>query len=702
MEARNTETVVIDKKSNYLEQVVALGDQSHATVGFLPEQAFHDYADKKQILGLIDSDAAALIAYIMFRYKSTTCIIVQMCVAQQYRSKGYAKQLMEALVAKEKEFASDFQLSCRRDYGLEDFWSAMGFHPIGERAGRATRENTVLTIWNRHNPEAKDLFSSLYKSENSQAKVVLDTNVVIDLYSNDRRSLALQQDFLHEYVECHISPDVLTEINEQNDEYVRNAQREYVKSHFPVTHIDALQTEKISNRIIEMKPCAKGSNTWFDIKHIAFAIAMEAEAFITNDLEWIDTPIADAIFDYYGLKIFTPNELVKRIDELDSPETYAPRMLAGLNLQYSEVKQEKISVIVDTFYVQYSGKKKRAFAEYIRAWAAKIKTHHILFITSNEQPLCAVLYFEKDKKLIVESIYYKSTALKQSIWGTFTTRIVFKLLEYARGKELSEICVKITGLQETLIQSIKKCGFIRNGDYLVRFIRIGIYSLSDVRTVDSLPSNSALNVGIQKLIQKTENRWTLQDSELIKVEKIFWPMKLSVPGVIRCFIAPIQAEYAKELFDEKLADTNLSFFENEKYEPALSIENVYYKSAKQRIPYYPARILWYVSQSQMMETGAIRACSYLDLVKVGNAKKLYNLYRRLGVFDYHQLTRMGGGALAAYKFSYTELFDQPIALDRTRQILGIPGLSFQSFKEVSNDLFLKIYSEGMRDVNFFR
>lgn len=644
----------------------------------------------------------SLIAYIMYRYKNTTCIIVQLCVAQQYRGKGYAKQLMDVLAAKEKEFASDFQLSCRRDYGLENFWASLGFQPIGERAGRATREKTILTIWNRHNPEMQNLFSALYKNEDSLAKVMLDTNVVIDLYCSEQRSIALQQDFLREYVDYHISPDVLSEINKQNDKAVRNDQREYAKSHFTILYgIDENRVTEISNRINEIKPCPKGSNTWFDIRHIAVAIAADSEAFITNDLEWTDTSLRDTIFDEYGLRIFTPNELVKRIDELDSPEAYAPRLLSGLNLQYSEVSPKRIPAVIDAFYTQHADKRKKLFAKFIRGWIAEIKTHHILLVTSNEQPLCAIPYCEADGKLIVESIYYNGALLKQAIRGTFITRIMFKLLESARKSALSEIRVKMGSLQKELVPSIKKCGFIENGDYLVRFVRIGVYSLSNIETVKSLSDNSTLNVGIEKLLRQNENRWTIRDKELINLEKIFWPMKLSTPGIIRCFIVPIQAEYAKDLFDEKLADTNPSFFENEKYEPALSIENVYYKSNKQKIPYYPARILWYVSQSQMMGTGAIRACSYLELVNVGNAKSLYHSYRRLGVLDYNQLVHMGAGALAAYKFSYTELFDKPVALDRIRKILRNPRFSVQSYKEIRNEQFLKIYSEGMCDVGTY-
>ena len=62
---------------------------------------------------------------------------------------------------------------------------------------------------------------------------------------------------------------------------------------------------------------------------------------------------------------------------------------------------------------------------------------------------------------------------------------------------------------------------------------------------------------------------------------------------------------------------------------------------------------------------------------------------------------MGAGALAAYKFSYTELFNKPVALDRIRKILRNPRFTVQSYKEIRNEQFLKIYSEGMCDVGTF-
>ena len=130
-----------------------------------------------------------------------------------------------------------------------------------------------------------------------------------------------------------------------------------------------------------------------------------------------------------------------------------------------------------------------------------------------------------------------------------------------------------------------------------------------------------------------------------------------------CYIVPIKASYAVQLFDENLANQETCLFENEKTEPALSIENVYFKAKAQSIPDGPARILWYVSSSKYIGTPAIRACSYLDRVEKGSKEELFKKYRRLGVLDWPELTQIEDGKeLTAYIFSYTEcIFACPTA-----------------------------------------
>lgn len=181
-----------------------------------------------------------------------------------------------------------------------------------------------------------------------------------------------------------------------------------------------------------------------------------------------------------------------------------------------------------------------------------------------------------------------------------------------------------------------------------------------------------------------------------------WPMKLSDTD-IPCFIVPIKADYAVQLFDEKLYNQEFSLFENDKPEPALSIENAYFKTEKQSVPKAPARILWYVSSSNYIGTPAIRACSYLDRIEKGTAKELFEKYKRLGVLEWKDLQKLSEkGNVATYVFSYTELFDHPVGLEEIRALIARPRETFQSYCSIDEKTFLRIYQAGIQGENHVR
>lgn len=203
--------VTVDEHSEWLSAVQKLGDDSRLTLGFMPTQAFVDYARRKQILGLIIN--GELVAYTMFRYKKTSLIIVHFCVSTKHRGHGYAKELMLALYQQEKDYVSQFQLSCRRDYKLDKFWCALGFVPMAEKPGRSSKTNSILTTWIRPNPECQNLFSNVLSNDTGKIRVVLDSNIVIALCSeNELEVQALMQDFLSNYVEYYVSKEVFNEI----------------------------------------------------------------------------------------------------------------------------------------------------------------------------------------------------------------------------------------------------------------------------------------------------------------------------------------------------------------------------------------------------------------------------------------------------------------------------------------------------------
>ncbi len=691
---------IVDRDSEWLDKVIALGDSCRATIGFMPKQAFADYAYRKEILALIIDKA--LVAYVMYRYKGPSLIIVHMCVSEKYRRHGYAKKLMDALFAQEKKYVTQFELYCRRDYGLENFWHSLGFVPIAEKAGRAFKSETTLTTWIHYNPDHQNLFITLFPRNTGKAKVVLDSNIIISLYDgNGSEASALNQDFLNYYIEYFVSKDIFNEINKQENTRVRNETRDFIKNWFPViTQYDEQLYAQVKKSILELKPAKEYSNTWYDISHISYAIAFGAEAFITCDSEWLNTPISHSIFERYGLKIYTPSELIRCIDELDSPLAYAPQKLLGLSLEYSEMKSSDFEGTVNTFYQYYNPPKKSAFSSSLRGWMSAPDKYHIFLVKSGETPVCLLMHYLYNNVKTVQTILINPHALKPSLINTFIKRIAFMILEDAKNSSASSISILKNDLQPDMIEAFKECGYFENGHALERIIERKIILPVAVPNVVSVKKESPLQRIVEKYAEGAIHG-VVSARATVELEKVFWPLKIDTPCVCN-YIVPIQAEYAQKLFDEDLANTNMSLFHNENFESALSIENIYYKSKRKSISCFPARILWYVSRSkQYMGSGAIRACSYLDLVEIGDKSSLYKKYRRLGILTWQEIKNIQreDNCIAAYKFSYTEQLSHPVFLDDIRKIIENPSVTFQSFLRIDNQIFFKLYKSGTQGLN---
>ena len=684
---------IINQKSKWLNKVQDLGDSASATVGFLPRDVYWDYARLNHILVVIDNDE--LLAYTMFRFRKSGIVIVHLCVAPQYRGRGISARMIEWLLEQNSDQISHVELACRRDYNLEKFWQSLGFSPVAEKAGRATKEHTILTIWVRDNPNCKNLFAYLAGAETSKALVVLDTNIVIDLCEgSDSESSLLLQPYLGTYAEFRTSKFVLNEINRNNNEALRNRHRDYSKDHFPMLdNVDEEIFNRIKDDLLVKRSAPENSNTWFDIVHIAQAAAAGAEVFITRDEGWLNNSLSEYITLSYGIRILSPGEFINSIDELNYPFDYAPLKLSGLGLEYSKMQSADFSATVAAFF-QQSGLKKSEFEKRLRRWIGLSNRYTVLLVKTKKAPACLAVWEKQNYSLNVKILLINGNAIKTSLQSTFAKRMAFKLLDDAHKAGMQEIKIGKTCLTEEICGYLRDCGFFDNSTHLVRIIRKQIIKAKDQDVIAALPDSSPLNLAIRQF-SADQSTGILTAEQVVSLEKAMWPLKFSDTDV-PCFIVPIQADYAAQLFDENLCNQEVTLFENEKSEPALSIENAYFKTAKKLIPKAPARILWYVSSSHYIGTPAIRACSYLDRVEKGPAREMYEKYRRLGVLEWTELQqRANSGDVATYIFSYTELFDRPVGLDEARKLINKPTETFQSFCTISETTFLNVYEAGM-------
>ena len=106
-----------------------------ATLGFFPDDAFAEYAARKQIVVALDSERNC-VGYLLYRASYMTITIVHLCVDSKNRHKGVARALVDYLKQITKE-SKGIRMRCRRDYEANKVWPRLGFVALSDRPGRS-------------------------------------------------------------------------------------------------------------------------------------------------------------------------------------------------------------------------------------------------------------------------------------------------------------------------------------------------------------------------------------------------------------------------------------------------------------------------------------------------------------------------------------------------------------------------------------
>ena len=112
--------------SSDLKSVDLLMKRSSGTLGFLPFAALHDYLANETAIGAIQDDGS-LVGYLIYSANVDRFRIVHLCVDQQFRRRGIASQLLEALKHRvTTQFV--FQVTCRNDFPRTQILAALRVH----------------------------------------------------------------------------------------------------------------------------------------------------------------------------------------------------------------------------------------------------------------------------------------------------------------------------------------------------------------------------------------------------------------------------------------------------------------------------------------------------------------------------------------------------------------------------------------------
>jgi GNAT superfamily N-acetyltransferase len=694
----------IDDKSPHLATVKILWRANSKTLGNFTNGAFVDHAANRQILVALDSEIGC-VGYLLYRASSSfnRISIVHLCISPSHRGRGIAKLLMDYLKKISREKYSGIGLSCRRDYNLETMWSSLGFVPQNDKPGRS-KDGTLLTYWwfDHGHP---NLFSIGHQEKlESKLCVVIDAKIFSDLYSDlyadeasdSEESRALMADWLEAELELCITDEIFNHINIIADDEERKRQRQFA-SYF--TLLRSFQ-QSLETQQDDLKKFLSQKNiiiTEIDLRHLARTIVSDSHIFVSRDEQLLE--IADEIYNNFKVSIVHPNYLVAKLDEIHRKPDYQPVRLAGTHLEQVPVVKGKEDLLTSCFLSVNQKETQAKFKQRLRGFMAEPDKFECLVVLEEEnKPLALIVYGRhKIHELEIPMLRVGKNALS----STLARHLIFQSI--SRSSRENRQFTRITDpyLQDTVTTAIHEdTTFVRvENEWLRANLAVAETGSQLSKRLTNLASIFGKDYNFCRQIAEiiSSDGATNDIQTMARIERFLWPAKV-IDAEIPVFIIPIQPRWAKDLFDEDLANQTLL---GAKPELAFNREALYYcwnNYFKQLIA--PFRILWYVSQDNKnyyYGVGAIRACSVVDEVVIGKPKELYQRFQRLGVYSLADILKVRpskNGDIMAIRFSNTELFKKPIDYNDVQQILN-KKVPFQSPYRIDKDQFKQMYHLGI-------
>lgn len=693
---------VIDINSPHLDTVKRLGKENASTLGFLPEGAFDERAKEKQILvALNDNDQC--IGYLLYRVVNRQAKIAHLCIDKSNRNSGAGQKLVDYLKTKTDDLLG-ISLKCRRDYeDATKLWERCRLIPITESRGRGKTPSILVHWWFDHgHPTLFDI--NLEENNKDRIDVVVDANVFFDFDNPSRigyeESNALKADWLEDSLNICVVDELYQEINHSQDADIRTLSREKA-SQYRKLSCKKNQAEFIYKEIKKFysKDDTKLSDRdKSDIRQVAEAISGDAQYFITRDANLLKEKISDEMFNRFGLKIMRPADLIIQIDEIRREREYQPARLSGTEIKIALVKSGQEEKFTRIFQQQES---KTSFQNRLRAYLSDLKYYVCRQVVDEHNNSLALFVYRKSDNDYFEVPLFR--VQKNKLSPTLARHLIIEAIHNSITEDKTFIKITDSFINPEVKAGLVEEGFIETEKGWTKF------HLNTVSTRKEISKQLAqITVETEKQRNFLNNLSDILDKEYFElnaeifadIEKSLYPIKIS-DSLLPCFIIPIQPQWAKELFDEDLANQGLF---GAKRDLALRKEQVYYRSKLNSGGLKaPARILWYVSQGKTnyVDVGAIRACSLVDEVIVEKPKIIFNLFKRLGIYEWKDVYETAkkdiNNEIMAIKFSHTQLFSNPVKRERIEKITeeNNHGLQLFSPYNITQEVFIEIYKEGI-------
>lgn len=685
--------LIREESSPYVKEVNELADANSRTLGFLPRPVYKQRAKDPGILvAFIDQN---MVGYLMWSIntKKRTAKLLHLCIKPEYRGRQIAKLLNNELIKLARNYSREIRLECKDNYGIDEMWRALGYSSIFEKP--AKMKGDTLKVWSIQfaNSTLPSIFSC-YTSDFTNLKCSIDAYTLQNFIEEDKQELSIE--WLRTYLNVCVTEEILNEIDKVYFER-RTHLRNLVNSQFLMQICEPLDFQESFELLKNIVTKNKLELDEVSVRHIARCLAADIPYFITQKNNLLN--LSSFFYESIGLRIISLEDAIDLRDTNTDIIEYEPLRLENKSVQFKILDEFKLEIIATAIFTIYPNSSRDELFKNLRRYNIKNNNFQDFVLTYQGEPNIIVVYDISQKEQLEVPLL---RVLKEiSLTTTLLNFVVHKLLEIAISKKCSFLKITDPFIREPEKLILERQYFTKNiqgFEWVKPCYRETLKSTEIISYLGKISKDNPEYSNMSHCLKSWLNSEEVLNDPLhcMDMERLLWPLKIE-DAYIPNFIIPIKPEYAKELFDKKLARENL--FGVQRTELFLGLDTIYYKNSKSNagLKKAPARIFWYVSKSKdsgYSNLSSIRACSQVDYVIVDTPEALYTKFQHLGYYNLEQIKSCSkSNQVMAIKFSHTELFENPIHQNVIKQCLE-SSAPMQSMRQISQEEFITLYRLG--------
>lgn len=590
-------------------------------------------------------------------------------------------------------------LWCRADYAENALWPKLVFQYVRQKRGKSIHGHPLSLWWMDFGRQ--NLFSLTSHDTEQAIDVVFDVSVIalIDDESAPEEVKALSADWLQSAIRVWVTPEARVEVDRDSD-LVRRRQSIAKLRRFEPLHVSMIDFDRalpgMTSLVCQTPDHDKLSvNDVSDVRHLTYAVTAGKRFLVTRDDRLLRR--RRLVAAHYPLTVLRPGELVLHLDRSTrlSPQVALP----DRRLRNAPVGATDLDDVVIAFLDTQRGERRVEFEQAFLRAAANPQLNEIQVVKDGDTRAAVMVIDLTDPHVARVPLFrigriVGAPTIARHLLGTVSLRAT------QAGRILTNI--SDSHLTPEAASFTNEFGFFVEGQSLWKCGSLGCVTIEEVcRRLRDNPLPPDARAAAERVLGELSAVETRSFPASARLERTLWPARVIGVG-IPSFIIPIRANWARELFDSRLAAQGL-------FDPEQSLilnpQNVYYRSGQGGNPQAGSRLIWYVSgQYAGTDVKAARACSSCDEVVVDSASRVYKSFRRLGVYSWPDLTRLSKGTsrkVAAIRFGRTQEFDKPVTLSVIRSwYTSATGktLSVQSPMPIPEMVFQSIIEEGVASV----